>query len=167
MCIAPLRTVTFRLRVGNVAEVSQNDKENTWELDYNNDTSFLGRGDLVIADFNETVNVQGYDPAPGSKAYRTISGEIVSLHPVSGGSFHLVIHQAIPIPTLKHHLLCPMQCRVAVVTINDCPTFLTSYPQEDSHYIIAVDEYKAGTVIPLALQSVTSILNVFRIAEWG
>ena len=69
VCIAPLRTVTFRLRVGNVAEVSQNDKENTWELDYNNDTSFLGRGDLVIADFNETVNVQGYDPAPGSKAY--------------------------------------------------------------------------------------------------
>ena len=114
MCIAPLRTATFRLRVGNVAEVSQNDKENTWELDYNNDTSFLGRGDLVIADFNETVNVQGYDPAPGSKAYRTISGEIFSLHPVSGGIFHLVIHQAIHILTLKHHLLCPMQCCVAV-----------------------------------------------------
>ena len=64
--------------------MSQNDKENTWELDYNNDTSFLGRGDLVIADFNETVNVQGYDPALGSKTYQTISGAIGYFNPVSG-----------------------------------------------------------------------------------
>ena len=113
----------FRPRVANFVVVALNDKETTLELDSLDETSVLGRGSLVIANFNETVNVQGYDPAPGSKAYRTISGEIVSLHPVSGGSFHLVIHQAIHIPTLKHHLLCPMQCRVAVVTINDCPTF--------------------------------------------
>ena len=58
-----------------------------------------------------------------------------------------------------------MQCRMAGVTINDCPKFLTPLPQEDSHCIIAADEFKLRTVLPLDIQGVTSILNVFKITE--
>ena len=61
-----------------------------------------------------------------------------------------------------------MQCRVADVEINDCPIFLIANPTEDSHCIIAHDEYGSRVVLPLVLQSVTSALNVHRIfeAEW-
>ena len=59
----------FRPHVANVAAVASNDKETTLELDSHSDTSVLGRGGLFIADLNEPVNVQGYDPVLGSKTY--------------------------------------------------------------------------------------------------
>ena len=79
-----------------------------------------------------------------------------------------MIHQAVYIPGLDHHLLSPMQCTVADVEINDCPRFLIANPTEDSHCIIAHDEYGARGVLPLVLQGVNSALNVHRIseAEW-
>ena len=58
-----------------------------------------------------------------------------------------------------------MQCRVAGVTINDCPKFLPPFPQENSHCIIEADAFRVRTVLPLDLQCVTSILNVFKITE--
>ena len=107
VCIAPLRTVMLRPRVANVAAVDRNYKETTLELYYRADTSVLGKGDIVIADFNEPVNVKDYDPVLGSKTYQNISGEIGYLRPVSGESFHIVIHQSIHIPTLEHHFCVP------------------------------------------------------------
>ena len=76
-----------------------------------------------------------------------------------------MIHQAISIPDLDHHLLSPMQCCVADVEVNDCPKFLTANPTEDSHCIIAHDEYGARVVLPLVLHGVTSALNVHNISE--
>ena len=142
MYIAPLRTVIFRPRIANVAVVARNDKETALELESHADTFILGRGAFIIDNINEPVNVQGYEPALESKTYRTINGEIGYLKLISGENFHLVIHQAIHILTLEHHLLCPMQCRVAGVTIIDCPKILTPLPQEESHCIIESDEFK-------------------------
>ena len=155
----------FRPRVAQVASVVRNDKETTLELDSHADTSVLGGGALVIADFNEPVNIQGYDPSLGTKTYRTITGAVGYCDPTNGSTYHLVIHQAISIPDLDHHLLSPMQCRVADVEVNDCPKFLTNNPTEDSHCIIAHDEHGARVVLPLILRGVTSALNVHNITE--
>ena len=151
-----------------MASVGHNDKETTLELDSHADTSVLGSGALVVADFNEPVNVQGYDPSLGTKTYRTITGAIGYCDPTSGTNYHLVIHQAIYIPDLDHHLLSPMQCRVADVVVNDCPKFLTANPTEETHCLIARDEGGARVTLPLGLQGVTSVLNVHSIseAEW-
>ena len=111
----------FRPRFSQVASVVYNDKDTTLELDSHADTSVLGGGALVVADFNEPVNVQGYDPLLGTKTYRTITGAVGYFDPVSGSVYHLVIHQAIYIPGLDHHLLSPMQCLVADLEINYCP----------------------------------------------
>ena len=54
---------------------------------------------------------------------------------------------------------------MAGVNINNCPNFLTPLPQEYSHCIIAADEFKEINVLRLALQGVTSILNLFKITE--
>ena len=155
----------FRPRVSNVAAVTRNDKETTLELDSHADISVLDNGALIVADFNEPVNVQVNDPVLGTKTDRTITGAFGYCEPLTGNSFHLVIHQAIYIPNLDHPLLCPMQCRVAGVDINGFPKFLTTLPQENSHCIIAKDEYGSRTVLPLALQGVTSVLNIFKITE--
>ena len=151
-----------------MALVGHNDKETTLELDSHADTSVLGSGALVVADFNEPVNVQGYDPSLGTKTYRTITGAIGYCDPTSGTNYHLVIHQAIYIPDLDHHLLSPMQCCVADVIVNDCPKFLTANPTEETHCLIARDEGGTRVTLPLGLQGVTSVLNVHSIseAEW-
>ena len=127
-----------------VASVVHNNKETTLELDSRADTSILGGVALVVSDFNEPVNVQGYEPSLGTKTYKTITGAVGYCDPVSGSIYHFVIHQAIYIPGLDHHLLSPMQFRVADVEINDFPRFLISNPTEDSHCIISHDYY--GTI---------------------
>ena len=112
-----------------------NNKETTLELNSHADTSVLGGGALLVADFNEPVNVQGYDPSLGIKIYKTITGAVGYCDTVSGSVYHLVIHQAIYIPGLEQHLLSPKQCRVEDVEINDCPIFIIANPTEDSHCI--------------------------------
>ena len=143
----------------------RNDKETMLELYSHDDTSILGGGSLVVADFNEPVDVQGYDPSLGTKTHKTITGAVGYFDPVSGSVYHLVIHQAIYIPGLDHYLLSPMQWRVADVEINDRPIFLISNTTEEFHCIIAHDEYGARFVLPTVLQGVTSSLNVHRIFE--
>ena len=110
----------LRPQVSQVAFVARNDKYTTLELDSHTDTSVLGVGALVVADFNEPVNAQWYDPSLGTKTYWTITGADGYCDPTNGSNYHLVIHQAIYIPDLDHHLLSHMQCRVADVAINDC-----------------------------------------------
>ncbi len=73
-----------------------------------------------------------------------------------------MINQAIHIPHLDHHLLCPMQCRVNDVTVDIMPKFLASDPTNHTHALTIKDpDHPAQAVIlPLALQDVTSLLNV-------
>ena len=155
----------FRPRVENLDVVSHNDKETTLELYSHANTSVLGNGALVVADFNEPVNVKGYNPVLGTKNYQTITGAVGYCDPLTRNILYLVIHHAIYIPTLDHHLLCPIQCCVVGVDINGCPKFLTTLSQENFHFIIAKYEYEARTVLPLALQVTTSVLNVLKITE--
>ena len=84
--------------------------ETTLELDSHADTCVLGCDALILHDYLRPVSVQGYDPALGTTQYNTVSGALAYDHPHSGETFHLVVNQAIHIPHLDHHLLCPMQC---------------------------------------------------------
>ena len=93
-----------------MASVVHNNKETTLELDSHDDTSVLGGGALIVADFNEPVNVQGYDSSLGTNTYKTITGAVGYCDPVNGSIYHLVIHQAIYIPGHDHHLLSQIQC---------------------------------------------------------
>ena len=45
----------------------------------------------------------------------------------------LVINQAIEIPHLQNHLLCPMQCWLNGVHISELPKFLAEDPDESTH----------------------------------
>ena len=114
------------------------------------------------------MNVQCYDPALGVRQYRTTSGALAYIHPYSGKRYHLVVHQAMHIPDLSHHLLSPNQCRAHGVGINDCPRIYVDCPDAESHSIVAMDEYGKHVVLPFFLRGVTSLLNVEPItqSEW-
>ncbi len=72
--------------------------------------------------------MEGYNPTLGTQRYDTVSGVVAYDHPQTGEVLHLVINQAIHIPHLDHHLLCPVQCRVNDVTVGKTPKFWTPTP---------------------------------------
>jgi len=78
---------------------------------------------LIILDYQQPVNVVGYDKSLSTKTYATVSVVVAYDDPRTGRTLHLVIHQAIHIPHLDHHLLCHLQCRVNDVIVNDLPSF--------------------------------------------
>ena len=158
----------LRPRTTNVSSVGLMDNDTTLESDSHADTCVLGGGTLEILDHEQPVNIQGYDPALGVQQYRTITGVLAYVHPYSGQRYHLVIHQAVHIPDLPHHLLCPNQCRAHGVSIYDCPRIYVDRPDSDSHSIVARDEYGESVVLPFFLCGVTSLINVEPISrnEW-
>ncbi len=136
--------------------------ETTLELDSHNDTCVLGRDALIFLDYDRPVIVEGYDPSLGTKTYATVSGALAYDDPMTGKVYHLVINQAIHIPHLDHHLLCPMQCRVNDVIVNNTPKFLTSDPTDHTHALTIRDPHQPTqtVILPLALQGVTLLLDV-------
>jgi hypothetical protein len=108
---------------------------------------------LILLDFDRPVCIQGYDPTLGTKTFATLSGALAYDDPITGKTFHLVINQVIHIPHLDHHLLCPMQCRVNDVTVDDTPKFLVRDPTDKLHALTLEDPvHPAQTVtLPLAL----------------
>ena len=55
--------------------------ETTLEADSHTDTTCLGRGALVLIDYGQPVNVQGYDPALGGKQFCTVPSGLAYTHP--------------------------------------------------------------------------------------
>ncbi len=122
----------------------------------------LGCDALIILDYNRPVSIVGYDESIGSKTYQTMSGVVAYDDPYTGRTLHLIINQAIHIPHLDHHLLCPMQCRVNDVIIKDLPKFLATDPTDQTHALTLTDPNNPlqQVILPLTLRGVTSVLNV-------
>ncbi len=118
------------------------------ELDSHADTCVLGCDALILLNYNRPVIVKGYDPSLDIKTYATVSGVLAYDDPVTGEVYHLVINQAIHIPHLNHHLLCPMQCRVSDVVVDNTPKILASDPTDNMHALTIRDpDWPAQMVI--------------------
>jgi hypothetical protein len=164
--IETLRTIRLNLDqqriVNGVVYNLESNYETTLELDSHANTCVLGRDALIILDYNQPVSVVGYDKSLGSKTYQTVSGVVACDNPQIGRTLHLIINQAIHIPHLDHHLLCPMQCCVNDVTINDLPKFLAANPTDQTHALTMTDPDNPiqPVILPLTLRGVMSLLNV-------
>ncbi len=159
MSIATVRSV----KIGRIiASTSLHHSESLMELDTHADTTVLGRNCLIIQDFDRSVSVSGWNAAVGTTECRTISGVVAYDHPYTGQTYMLIFHQAIYLGTMDNHLICPMQCRVHGVTINDTPKLFVKNPDNHSHAIIVGDmeDPDEPLVIPLKLAGVTSVFSV-------
>ena len=173
--VASVRYINLTPSPGSrvVSTIDVNISESSLEADSHADTCCLGKFALIIYDYNRPVTVYGYDPAQGSKTFRTVSGVLGYTHPQTGKVYHLVIHQAIEIPHLEHNLLCPMQCRINDVVVNETPKFLCRSPTVEDHAVIVPDPESESShdtvVLPFSLKGVTSYLPVHRPTqdEWA
>ena len=68
---------------------------------------YIGDKCIVVDDHKRPVNVYGYDPKVGSKHACIVDIMVVYDEPKAD---IFLIHQAIEIKGLDHHLLCPMHC---------------------------------------------------------
>jgi hypothetical protein len=143
---------------------SNNALETSLELDSHANTTVLGAGALTKQSYDQPVEVVGYDPQQGSQTFEMVSGILAFAHPQDRQVYHLVFHQAIHMPQLDHYLLCPMQCCVNDVTVNDVPKFLTPLPTDNTHAFVVKNPDDDSTTLsfPLHLQGVTSYLLVCK-----
>ncbi len=164
--IETLRTIRLQIDqqriVKDVCYKLDGNHETTLELDSHADTCVLGCDALIILDYNRPVSIVGYDESLGSKTYQTVSGVVAYDDPQTRRTLHLIINQAIHIPHLVHHLLCPMQCRVNDVTVNNLPKFLAADPTDQMHALTLTnpDNPLQLVILPLTMRGVTSLLNV-------
>jgi hypothetical protein len=162
--IETLRTIRLhidqRCIVKDVCYILDSNHETTLELDSHANTCVLGCDALTILDYNRPVSVVGYDLR--SKTYQTVSGVVAYDDPQTRRTLHLIINQAIHIPHLNHHLLCPMQCRVNDVSVNNLPKFLAADPTDQTHALTLTDPNNPLqlVILPLTLRGVTLLLNV-------
>ena len=130
------------------------------DLDTHADTGVVGSNALFSHDYGRTVNVCGYDPSKGATSGPpVISAAIAHVVKEAGEDVMLVTHQAIGVPTIKHNLSCPFQLGSNDVMVNNCPRMFESNPTEESHSIIATDQYGDKYQIPLSLHNVTSCFS--------
>jgi hypothetical protein len=152
-----VKTIRLDDRRCSATKTNDSSYKTTLELDSHADTCVLGRHALIILDHNRPVTVMGYDESLGSKTYKTVSGVVAYTDPTTGRTLHLIINQAIHVPHLDHHLLCPMQCRV-----NDVIKFLATRPTDQTHALTVADpdDPSQTFTMPLSLRGATSLLYV-------
>jgi hypothetical protein len=164
--IETLRTIRLHIDqrhiVNDLRYKLDGNHEATLELDSHADTCVLRHDALIILDYNRPVSIVGYDKSLGSKTYQTVSGVFAYDDPQTGRTLKLIINQAIHIPHLDHHLLCPMQCCVNDVTVNNLPNFLAADPTDQTHALTLtdLDNPLQPVILLLTLRGVTSLLNV-------
>ena len=153
------------VRIGAI-DVSEDDLEGRTELDSHADTCVVGEGTaLVFQDFEQPVQVHGYDEAVGPASNcKTVSAVFAYVHPETGLTYMLIIHQAILIPSMKVNLLCPMQLHDNDLRCNDEPKYMVLTPTEDHHAItIPMGKDEDPLCIPLALKGVTSYFVTYKL----
>jgi hypothetical protein len=102
--------------------------------------------------------VSGFDPSQPARKEKVVDAAIKYTRRDTGDPMILQINQAILVHEVDHCLLCPMQCRINGVEINEVPRFLTSNPTTSSHSIVIADPTGNADhyTIPLQLEGVVS-----------
>ena len=128
------------------------------ELDSQADTCVVDRNALVIHEHPNIVMVSGFDPSQPPRRAKVVDAAVRYTCRDSGDHLILMINQAIYIPEVDHCLLCPMQCRINGVEINEVPKFLAANPTTSTHSIRIADPTDSvhPYTIPLQLEGVVS-----------
>ena len=116
---------------------------------------------MIVSRSGKVVDVCGYDPSATSRKLQAVTAALANDRPTTGETVILILHQAIHVPNMDHHLLSTMQSRTNDIIINDSPKFLTAVPTDNDHCILAPSEDSTDTTrLPLRLQGTIPYLNV-------
>ena len=172
MTLAPIRS----LRHVNLTQPSvqmfsmhSNNIELTLECETHADSWCIGRHIHTLNNYDIPVTLYGYDHVLCSQKFRKVYAAVAYTDPMTGNTYNLMIHQAIEIPHLDHHLLFPMKCLVNGVMINYTPKFLTNDPTPQTHVIMVdiedSDAENDKLIVPLSMKDLTSYLPVHKLTK--
>jgi hypothetical protein len=114
------------------------------ELDTHANNTVLGDCCLLIHDTGRKVDVSGFSTAPRLIELPIVLGAVAFDHPITGKVYILVFHQEIYCRHMDNHLICPMQCRVNGVVINDTPKMCVPNPDDSTHSIKVTHPFGSG-----------------------
>ena len=131
------------------------------ELDSHTDTCVLGHSALIFHEHDRTVMVNGFDPSLPEVRAKIVDAAVLYVDQSSMTEYIIEINQALYVPSIDHCLLCPMQCRMNGVEIDEKPRFLHHSPNDSSHSISIINpEDSLPLIIPLQLEGVVSYFPV-------
>ena len=133
------------------------------ELDSHADMCVVGDSCLVIYDCNGPFSAYRHFPKDDHLSAKTVDATVGYQDLQSSQKFILMIKKAICIDALVNHLLCPMQCHLNGVQINEVPKFFAKNSRETSNAIEFVDPFDAThpLIILFQLSSATSYFDVY------
>ena len=105
------------------------------KLDSHADTCVICNHCLIVHDLSRPINVYGYGPKAGSKHAHIVDAAFTDTLAETGQVVILSINEAVEMNGFDHHPLCPMQCCMNGVLINEVPKFLVPIPSEIMHAI--------------------------------
>jgi hypothetical protein len=107
--------------------------------------------------------VNGFDPSFPDVRAKIVDAAVLYVDQSEMTSYILEFNQALSVPSIDHCLLCPMQCRINGVEIDEKPRFLTSTPTVSSHSISFPNAEDSPPLnIPLQLEGVVSYFPIRR-----
>jgi len=135
-CKAIAAVCTVNVNIAQLTAQSPHLSESTMDLDTQANNTVLGDCCLLIHDTGWKVDVSGFSTALGSIELPIVSGAVAYDHPITGKVYILVFHQAIYCCQMDNHLvICPLQCCVNGVVINDTPKMCVPNPDNSTHSI--------------------------------
>ena len=139
-------------RTVNVSSIQTN--EITVELDSHADTCVVGPNSLIFHEHDRYVMVNGFDPSMPAMRAKIVDAAVLYVDQLALKSYILLVNQAILVPGMSHVLLCPMQCRMNGVDIDEKPRFLLKNPTVSNHSITLIDSHDQAhpLLIPLQLE---------------
>ena len=127
----------------------------------------MGENCLVVHDTEQTISVEPFDKTLGSHLKVPIVTAAVAYDcPTTLNTYILFFHQALHIPNLKKHLLCPNQLRHNQVIVNDTPLLYLQPSQRDhTQHSLLFEPPNKNLHIPLSLEGTTSYFET-RLPTW-
>ncbi len=122
----------------------------------------LGSASLIIHDTGCRVDVSGFANALGLIELPIIMSAAAYGHPITSKVYILVLNQGIHCRLMDNHMLCPMQCHVNGVVINETPKICTVAADNLAHSIVINNPLEPEVKLHISLQmcGITSCFNV-------
>jgi hypothetical protein len=133
--------------------------ESRTDLDSHANMPVVGRGAYVLADLNKSMEVCPFTPTYKPLSIPLVDAAVRYDCPYTGGTYILVIRNALHVPEMDHNLLPPFMLREACISLKDTPKIQVSDPSEEDH---AITFPETGFRIPLSLWGVFSYFPTTR-----
>ena len=126
------------------------------ELDSHADSPVAGSCSTIFHRTGNRINVSGFTDELGTPMkVEIVHAMVIYECQYTGRLFRMVMYNALDIPSIQSCLLHPIMMRLAGITVDECPKFLSTNPSIENHSIYFKDEKLR---IPLSLDGVISCI---------